>query len=142
MSTRFTLRLMLLECLEAQELNGDEVYIKLNGETIWTWQTTHERLHHDLERPHMFDKIDFAGARKHGKDGWQPAPEIDPNAYIFTDLTGEATLEVWDADVLTSDDLFGRKPVRALDGGHGDISVVFRRDGGHYRVTYQVQVAD
>lgn len=33
---QYTLRLFALQCVEHQENDGDEVYLKLNGETIFS----------------------------------------------------------------------------------------------------------
>ncbi len=138
LSDTFTLRLMLLQCFRAQELNGDEIYIKLNDRVIWTWASSRIRFSHDLSRPGVIDRLDFAGARQHGAQGWQPVPDLDPNAFVFPSLSGTAVIELWDADTLTSDDLFGRTPIRPIDAGRGDINVVFEDLGARYRLTYQV----
>ena len=135
---KFTLRLMLLECFQAQELNGDEIYIKLNDQVIWTWERSRTRFSHDVSRPDVIDRLDFAGARQRGGQGWQSVHELDPNAFVFSDLSGTAILELWDADTLTRDDLFGRTPIRLLDAGRGDIAVLFQDQGARYRLTYQV----
>jgi len=137
MAVTFTLKLVLLECFQAQELDGDEIYIKLNDRVIWTWKTAHERFSHDTTHPHTIDKLDFAQARKHGANGWASAT-IDPEAYVFNGLTGGAVLELWDADTFRRDDLIGRAPVSPSDGGHGAISVVIQGDGAYYRLTYEV----
>ena len=137
MAETFTLKLLLLECFQAQELNGDEIYIKLDGRVIWTWKTNHDRFSHDISRPHTIDQFDFANGRKHGADGWQDAG-IEPQAFVFNSLSGSAVLEVWDADTLMRDDLIGRAPVRATDGGHGAIAVVIQGEGAYYRLTYEV----
>ncbi|MCC6615382.1 MAG: hypothetical protein IT320_18040 [Anaerolineae bacterium] len=137
MAATFTLKLVLLECFQAQELNGDEIYIKLNDRVIWTWKTAHVRFSHDTSHPHTIDKLDFVQGRKHEASGWVSAG-IDPEAFVFTDMNGGALLEVWDADSFTRDDLIGRAPVSASDGGHGAISVVMQGDGAYYRLTYEV----
>ena len=43
------------------------------------------------------------------------------------------------ADVLTQDDLLGQTPIDASQASGGHISVIFQRDGAHYRLTYQVE---
>lgn len=139
MAATFTLKLVLLECFQAQELNGDELYIKLDDRVIWTWKTTHIRFSHDTSRSHTIDKLDFAQARKHGADGWETI-DLDPESFVFSGLVGGAMLELWDADTFTPDDLLGRAPVRPSDGGHGAISVVIQGDGAYYRLTYEVLI--
>jgi hypothetical protein len=138
MSNEYTLRLLSLQCLQAQESDGDEIYLKLNNAEIWRFAP--DKMTQDLTQKHSADHVDFAGARKHTREGWQAMPALDPNAFVFTGLTGTSVLQVWDDDLLLGDDLLGEAQLTVQDAERGDIAIVFQRDGGHYRLIYQVSV--
>jgi hypothetical protein len=132
----YTLRLLALECQQAQEFDGDEAYLTLNGKLVWS--AGRDKMSHDLSHPHLCSEVDFVGGRKRTHDGWASISPFDPGAYIFTGLSGTAVVKLWDDDLLTSDDLLGETPISETDIGRGHISVLFTRDGARYRLTYQV----
>jgi hypothetical protein len=132
----YTLRLLTLECIQAQELDGDEAYITLNGRKVWS--AGRDKMSHDLSHAHRCSEVDFAGGRKLTHEGWISISPFDPGAFIVTGLSGGTVLQLWDDDLLTRDDLLGETPISEADIGHGHIRVVFTRDGARYRLTYQV----
>jgi hypothetical protein len=134
----YTIKLIALECFSAEEVDGDEVYLKLNGSVIW--KADPDKLIHHPDAPHHVSQFDFANGRKLTAEGWLPMMPYNPDDFIFKDQTGGSVVQLWDADVLTNDDLLGQTPIDETQAGGGHISVVFRRLGGHYRLTYQVEV--
>lgn len=134
----YTIRLVGLECFRAEEVDGDEIYIKLNGAKVW--EAHPDRMHPAPERDGLVSHFDFVGARKLTHAGWIPQMPYQPDTYILKDQTGAAVLELWDTDVLTSHDLLGETPIDANQASGGNISVVFQRSGAHYRLTYKVEV--
>ena len=134
----YTIKLISLECFKAEEIDGDEVYLKLNGAKVWEAspdKMTPLAVAHDSVRHY-----DFAGGRKQTGEGWIPLMPYNPDLFVFKEQLGPAVLQVWDADTLTSDDLLGQTPIDETQGGGGNISVVFQRLGAHYRLTYKVEV--
>lgn len=136
MPSGYRLTLMKLECLESQEIDGDEVYITLNGRTIW--RAHPDKASHLRDRDRQISAFDFANGRKLASEGWRMMMPYDPGRYVVKNLAGESLLQIWEADVLNRDDLLGETPISAADAGRGSIAVVFQRDGGHYRLTYRV----
>ena len=132
----YTLRLVSLECVQSQEVGGDDAYLTLDGNKVW--DSGHEKMSHDPSHANHFSEIDFAGGRLRTLEGWVSMSSFDPNAFIFSGLSGHKVVQLWDHDILTSDDLLGETPISEVDIGHGHISVLFTRDGARYRLTYQV----
>ncbi|MFN8452439.1 MAG: hypothetical protein U0521_28510 [Anaerolineae bacterium] len=133
----YTIRLIGLECFRAEEVDGDEIFIKLNGKKVW--EANPDKMLHAPESDGMVSQYDFAGARKRTRAGWIPLMPYQPGQFVFRDQTGDSELQLWDADVLTSDDLLGQTPIDASQASGGNISVVFQRLGAHYRLTYKVE---
>lgn len=134
----FTIKLVALECFKAEEVDGDEVYIKLDGSKVW--EATPDKMMPVPDQEHRVSHFDFAGARKRARDGWIPLMPYNPGSFIFKDQSGDVVLQLWDADVLTTDDLLGQTPIDESQASGGNISVVFQRLGAHYRLTYKVEV--
>ncbi len=134
----YTIKLIGLECFKAEEIDGDEVYIKLNGAKVW--EASPGKMVPTPEHGEEVSHYDFAGGRKHTSEGWELLMPYNPDNFVFKDLTGDSVVQLWDADVLTSDDLFGQTPVDESQASGGNISVIFQRLGAHYRLTYKVEV--
>jgi hypothetical protein len=132
----YTFRLLRLECTQSQEIGGDEAYLTLDGRKIW--EAGRDKMSHDLSHAHRCSEVDFEKGRLLTHEGWVGMAAFDPSAYAFSGLSGTKVVQLWDADLLTSDDLLGETPISEADIGHGHISVLFTRDGAHYRLTYQV----
>ncbi len=134
----YTIRLVGLECFRASEVDGDELYIKLDGAKVW--EAHPEKMTPTPEHDGLVSQYDFVGARKLTHTGWIPLMPYQPEQYVFKDRSGATVLELWDANVLTSHNLLGETPLDASQASGGNISVVFQRSGAHYRLTYKVEV--
>lgn len=134
----YLIRIVALECLMSEEIDGDEIYIKLNGVPIWEAQP--DKMSHLLDQAVSVSSFDFSTGQKLTSKGWVLMPAYKPEQFILKGLTGDSVIQIWDADNLTSDDLLGQTPVDASQASGGKISVVFQRLGAHYRLTYQVEV--
>jgi len=121
----------------SEEIDGDEIYLKLNGAKIW--EAEPDKMSHLLDQNVSVSSFDFATGQKLTSKGWVLIPAYKPEQFIRNGLAGEAVLQIWDADSLTSDDLLGQTPIDASQASGGKISVVFQRLGAHYRLTYQVE---
>lgn len=133
----YTLRILSLECVTSEEVDGDETYLKLNDRKVW-------EAHPDkMSHAHSFDRsvsqFDFAeGLRKTG-EGWAQIPGFQSESLVFNGLSGKSVLQLWDADTLNADDLLGEAPVDETQASGGNISLVFQQRGAHYRLTYRVE---
>jgi hypothetical protein len=132
----FTVQVINLKCLEAQENDGDEIELRFNGAVIW--RSGKLKMHHRPSSGDQVSEFDFAGGRRLGSAGWQMLMPYNPGDFRIKGVRGEAYFEIWEQDRLSRDDFLGRSPVSARDAGRGQISIVFRRDGGHYLLTYRV----
>lgn len=131
----YTVRLLAIKCIGAQELEGDEIYIRFNGATVWsTWEL---KMHHQ-PHGHQFDEFDFEQGRLHDAEGWKRVEPFEAEQFIFPGQSGNGMFEVWDANRFLRDDFLGRAPVSAADAGRGHIQVVCAHDGAHYVLTYTV----
>ena len=137
-ATVYTVELVSLRCVEAQELDGDHIHLKFNGQTIWS--SNDHRMHpHPTSDSHI-DKIDFAGSKQHGANGWEVATSYNPAAFVFRGLTRDSEFQLWERDIRSREEILGKSPVSARDAGHGNIAIVFAGDAARYVLTYHVMV--
>ena len=134
----YTIKLVGLECFKAEEVDGDEIYIKLNGKKVW--EAAPDKMSARPEHDDWVSHYDFEGGRKQTGVGWVPLAAYNPHEFEFKNQSGDSVLQLWDADVLTDDDLLGQTPIDQSQASGGHISVVFQRVGAHYRLTYKVEV--
>jgi len=133
----YTIKLIRLECFEAQEIGGDEIYIKLNGEKVW--EAAPDKMSAQSNHEGWVSQYDFAGGRKQTRLGWLPLTPYNAELFVFRNEEGGATLQLWDADRLTRDDLIGEATIDESQATGGNISVVMQGSGAHYRLTYRVE---
>ena len=136
----YSLKIIALKCITAQEDDGDEIYITLNGETIWSVSGDY-KMRDSRQQPHHIRQVDFVEGRYLLPDGWEPIPDFDAADYIIRGLNGSAHLDVWDADQFSRDDHFGKITFSENEAGRGPITGVAVGGGAHYVLTYEV-VAD
>lgn len=121
MEQSYTLQLLRLECMRAQERGGDEPYLTLNNQRIWEIPAG-KHMHHRPDKPNLVAAVDFE------------------DTLIFTNLHGENILRLFEADLLNPDDSLGMTPIAPVDAGGGVIQIVFDRDGAEYKLIYRVQI--
>ena len=139
MTPTHVLHLVSLECRLAQELDGDEIYLRLDGKKIWG-VGRNEHMSHDLTKAHCFSVMNFAEGTRMGANGWEPMQTFQAGALAFP-FDGTTDLEILEADTFSSDDHIGRQRVAAADAGHGTITVQFENDGAKYALSYRVEPA-
>lgn len=141
-NTTYTLNLVLLECLEGQELDGDEPYIKLNGEKIWTWELLGRKMHDSLNAQAWTNAFDFRTGKFRTLQGWEQSPNYNAGQFEFANLQGETRLELWEADeheALRGDDDFLGELVLTVDSARiGMQMTVFDQNNALYQLTYRV----
>jgi hypothetical protein len=131
------LHLIALECQLAQEFDGDETYLRLNGEKVWS-VGRNAHMSHNLQKAHCYNLVNFEEGTRHGANGWEPIPDFAGGSLTWR-FDGEAVVEIFEADNFSSDDQIGRQHVSARDAGHGTITVHFERDGAKYALSYRVE---
>lgn len=136
MASPFTLQLVSLRCVTAQEHDGDEIYITAADRTLWSVGGL--RMSSRLDDDQLIDEVDFLHGQLHTRDGWVAMQTFERDDYRL-DIDGDrAQVQVWERDMLLSDDLIGEAIVTANDAGHGNIQLAFTGEGAHYMFTYQV----
>lgn len=139
MGGAYTLHVLGIECLTAQELNGDDVYLTLDERRIWS--VGRAKMSHLLTDDMHVREYDFEDGLKLTLNDWERIEGFKPEAFIFHGLTGEHALTLHKADVFARDEQIGSAPIRLEDAEHGEIAVIFRRSGAEYRLTYRVEKA-
>jgi hypothetical protein len=137
MAGAFTLKILRLQCVQAQELGGDEPYLLMGDTVLWSVPDG-QHMHHWPTQDNQFSAVDFSKGRVLDADGWQTVPDFPEGNFVFSGLSGTHAITLMEADRLTRDDLLGRTPVSEKDMGRGDIQVEFARDGAKYLLTYRV----
>jgi len=140
--THYTLHLILLECLEGQEFDGDEPYLKMNGEDIWTWRKMGRKMHDMLTSNAWTNAFDFRTGRYRTLEGWQPSENYDSGDFVFAALEGETRVELWEADeheaLRGDDDFLGELVVTAENIRMGEQMIIFDQNNALYQLTYRL----
>lgn len=140
--TTYTLHLVLLECLEGQEFDGDEPYLKLNGETIWTWELAGRQMHDTLNSSAWTNAFDFRTGRFRTLEGWQQSDNYSAGDFSISGLSGETSLELWEADeheaLRGEDDFLGELLVTADNIRMGEQVIIFDQNNAMYQLTYRL----
>ena len=138
MADYYTVKLLGIKCLAAQELDGDEVCIRFNGSVVW--QSGSWKMHERPSKPDTFNEIDFVKGQGRNRDGWVGMSNFNAANFIFGGIQGISRFEIWEEDRRRATDHLGAAPVSVYDAGHGKISIVFNRVGANYMLTYEVVV--
>ncbi len=140
LSGRHTFSLVKLVCTHAQESGGDEPFIRVDGRTIWRITDAGRTMHHDPTRPKEVDTYNFRDCTVHDHNGWHPAVGYQPEDFVFTGLTGDLSIELWEADLLLrgGDDYLGGTVITLEKADQGEVEMVIYKDGATYVLTYEV----
>lgn len=138
----YNLSLILLECLEGQEFDGDEPYLKLNGDTIWTWELAGRKMHDTLNSKAWTNAFDFRTGRFRTLEGWETSPNYSSGDFDITGLKGETRLELWEADeheaLRGADDFLGEILLSIDNARLGEQVVVFNQSNAMYQLTFRL----
>ncbi|MBC7811743.1 MAG: hypothetical protein H7175_11380 [Burkholderiales bacterium] len=136
----FTLHLLSLKCVQAQELDGDEAYIRYNGVMIWAAEPM--RMSHRTKDAtgQLFDEFNFMTGQYHTPQGWVSGEIFEERAFVFEGQTEPGVVELWEDDSFLrgGDDFLGKVSVGTQDIGRGHITTSFEQDGASYLLTYEV----
>lgn len=135
MPSTFTLQLISLRCIQAQEMDGDEIYIDVGGHTVWSVGTM--RMMSTPRTAEDISEVDFVAGRIHTLTGWQPFPGFEPDHYRIP-VDGEGIeVRILERDMLLGDDLIGDVIIPVTDTGKGAIQLAFTAEGAHYVFNYE-----
>ena len=137
----YTVSLIALKCEISQEDNGDEIYVLLNKQPVWSVNGDY-KMHQRPGEPHHIKEIDFVEGRWLLRDGWQPIPDFDPMEVIFTGQALPGVFQIWDHDDFSRDDHIGDIPFGRSEAGRGQITVAAVGDGAHYLLVYELVLED
>lgn len=138
----YTLHLHLLQCLNVQEVGGDEIYIKVNDKVIFNWKTINKRFSNIPNFPRQTDRFDFRTASYRAKTGWETVPDYTPEMFVFSGLEEDATIEVWESDegelLRGDDDYLGVVRVGVAMANSGEKNALFKENGAEYALSYRI----
>ena len=142
MTDVYTLNLILLECLEGQELDGDEPYIKLNGERVWSWEKAGRKMQDNLNSEAWTNAFDFRTGKFRTLEGWESSPNYTAGDFEYTNLTGETILELWESDegelLRGDDDFLGEIKLTVDNARLNEQVVVFNQSNAMYQLTFRL----
>lgn len=137
---RYTLQFISLTCLHAQEGDGDEVYIRLDGQTVWSIEDSNHKMHHHANRLPLVDHVDFETLQIRQANKLLPLTHHTANDFLFGGMTGVVEIELWEADAFLrgGDDFFGSVKVMPNQVYEQIIKVPFEALGARYLFCYKV----
>jgi hypothetical protein len=138
----YKLHLILLECLEGQEFDGDEPYIKLNSERIWGWDQMGRKMQDNLNSKAWTNAFDFRTGKFRTLEGWEQSENYTEGQFDFENLQGETTVELWESDeheaLRGDDDFLGEIKLTAENARLGEQIVVFNQNNAMYQLTFRL----
>lgn len=139
---RYVLELVSLVCEQAQERDGDEVFLRVDGQTVWEIRQAGRKMYHAPARINAVRTFDFRGMRVETRSGWQPVTGFKPEDFRFSGLTGAMTIELWEADnfLRGGDDYLGKVVVSPAQAGKGIIAAAVTAGNVRYVLSYSVLI--
>lgn len=139
-SGRHTFQMVSITCAQVQERDGDETFIRVDGQTVWSVEQVGRKMHHKPNRAKDIRVYDFLACRMENKDGWQPSDDYEPTDFRMEGLTGPIDVEIWEADMFLrgGNDFIGRVTVSPSQAGQGVIEKVIYGQGATYIFAYEV----
>lgn len=138
----YTLHLILLECLQGQELDGDEPYLKLNGDRVWSWDRMGRKMQDTLNSAGWTNAFDFRTGKFRTLEGWAESANYNPGDFVYENLSGETRLELWEQDeheaLRGDDDFLGEIVLTAEQARMAPQVVVFNQSNAMYQLTFRL----
>src|SRR5687768_15796137 len=107
--TPFTVRLQSLRCLVAQEADGDEIYITVNGRTVWSVGTM--RMSATPMDADQVSEVDFVQGTKRTANGVEALPMEHMGDLVLAGQTEPVLVQLRERDMLLGDDLIGEAAI-------------------------------
>lgn len=95
---KYTLRLLSLRCVQSQEADGDEIYLNLNGDTIFSWEKLDRKFYHRIKSDNHITAFDFRTCRFTTMHGDEATSAYTPDDFIFKNMEAPMTFDLWESD--------------------------------------------
>jgi len=138
----YQIKLISLRCIQNQERDGDEIFMKMNGKVFFDWEKFERKFVSKLKEDENINAYDFRLAKISTLAGWEEGKGYTPDDFVFTGLENSTRIELWECDygeVLRGRD--ERLGVVKIDESHiekGETIVVFNDNDTEYEFTYIV----
>jgi hypothetical protein len=137
----YQLRLISLRCNKAQEGDGDEIYLKLNGDIIFTWDKVGYKFVDKLIDDSHMVAFDFRQGKVNLATGWHENEAYASDDFIF-ELDAPAIVELWESDehefLRGDNDQLGGYVMDASHASKGETMVMFNLRGAEYELRFHV----
>ena len=142
----YTLQLVSLICLKAQEDDGDEVNFFINQKRVWSWRSEMRRMHHAMTKrgSTCTDQLDFVNARMQiGTQvdlTWIPMVVATKADFRLEGLEAAAEIGFTEEDLALwdmQDDVLGA--VHVIDFTPGERNHRFKWKKSVYELSYRIE---
>jgi hypothetical protein len=138
--TTFTLRLISLTCDRGQELNGDEIYLKKDGETVFNSDVIGVKFDDEMRQPKRTSAFDFRTCSFLTPGGPVTTSAYQPNQFIYGGLNAPVNFELWENDqqerLRGADDLIGKFTLTDFHFKEGEDSITLNGRNARYTLSY------
>ena len=139
---KYTLRLLSLRCVQSQEADGDEIYLNLNGETIFSWDRIDRKFYHRIKTDKHITAFDFRSCRFTTMQGDEPTEAYSPDNFIFQNMDAPMVFDLWESDenelFRGDDDHLGHLAISEESIEAGEQLHIFPLDDVEYELRYIV----
>lgn len=138
----YAMEIIALECLKNQELDGDEIVLKLNGKVVFHWEDTDYRWAAELKLEDWTNFYNFRTNQMRTKAGVISVPAYADYGFVLRGLTEPTVIDLIESDegnlFRGEDDELGRLVVDETNAAAEAQTHDFTGEGAHYRLTYAV----
>jgi len=138
----YAMELVALECLKNQELDGDEIVVKLNDRVVFHWEDTGYRWAAELKLEDWTNFYNFQTNMLRTMNGEVEAEAYADYGFVLRGLEGDTVVGVWESDegnvFRGEDDDLGQLVINENSASNEFQTHDFTGEGAHYRLTYAV----
>lgn len=136
----YTLHLTMLICDGVQERDGDEIYLKLDGQTIFSSDKLGIKFDERMHKPNRTKSFDFRTCSYDSMHGMVKTDIYTPDAFIFKHVEAPLRFELWESDknepLRGADDPVGQFAVVIEHLTQGEDSITLDGSGARYTLSY------
>lgn len=138
----YALEILALECLKNQEVDGDEIVLKLNDKVMFHWEDTGYRWAAELKLEDWTNYYDFRANKLRTMKGDIAVEAYNDFGFLLRGLTTETAIQLWESDegnvFRGGDDDLGTLIVSESIASDQVQIHDFKAEGAHYRLAYAV----
>jgi len=138
----YALEIVALECFKNQEVDGDEIVIKLNDKVLFHWEDTGYRWAAELKLEDWTNFYNFRTNKMRTQAGEISVPAYEDYGFVLRGLKGQTQITLWESDegniFRGDDDELGTLLVSEASAANEYQTHDFTGEGTHYRLTYAV----